>query len=136
MEELVNSEPRVVRHLLGHTYHPDPVVRKVASCGLALAARHHPELIQEVARRLVWAMNDESGANALTAPEVLKTIAEERPEILLPLVPDLTRLTADPGLKEGLIATLKIISEGCPGEVGQSLAQSLNKRFRSREKKF
>ena len=43
----------------------------------AVAARHHPDLVQQVVRRLVWAMNDESGTNALTAPEVVKAVADE-----------------------------------------------------------
>jgi hypothetical protein len=80
-------------------------------------------------------MNDESGTNALTAPEVIQAIAAEEPELLLPLVPDLTRLTADPGLREGLAKALKTVAEKCPGEVGARLSASLRKRFRKRRKR-
>lgn len=129
IEELVASEPRAVRYLVGLTYRPDGEVRRVASRGVALAARHHPELVQRVIRRLVWAMNDESGTNAVTAPEVLKAIAGERPELLLPVVPDLTRLAADLNLKDALAETLRAVAESCPGKVAQALGDSLNRRL-------
>jgi hypothetical protein len=108
------------------SYHTNPEIRKTAVRGVALAARYHPELVQNVVRRLVWAMNDESATNALTAPEVLLAIAGERPELLLPVVPDLTRLAGDPGLQDGLAKTLKTVARRCPGKVGASLSRSLN----------
>lgn len=134
MEKLVAEEPKTVRHLLGITYHPDSAKRDAAARGLALASRYHPKLVQEVVRRLVWAMNDESGTNALTAPQVIQAIAEEEPQLLVPLVPDLTRLAADPGLKEGLSAALKTVSRRCPGQVGERLSSSLQKRFKGNKK--
>lgn len=126
IEELVSNEPRAVRYFVGMSYHSDPDVRKMAIKGVAMAARYHPELAQKIVRQLVWAMNDESATNALTAPEVLEAIADERPELLLPMVPDLTRLAADPGLAEGLAKTLKTVVRRCPGKVGKSLSRSLN----------
>ena len=135
IEELVAEEPRAVRHLLGLTYHPDSKKREVATRGLVLASKYHPKLVQEVLRRLIWAMNDESGTNALTAPEVIQAIAEEEPGLLLPLVPDLTRLTADPGLRDGLANALKTVAEKCPGEVGPRLSASIRKRFKKRRKR-
>lgn len=134
MEELVAEEPRAVRHLLGMTYHPESAKRNAAARGLALASRYHPKLVQEVVRRLVWAMNDESGTNALTAPEVIRAVAQEEPHLLLPVVPDLIRLAADPGLHDGLSAALRSVSESCPGKVGESLSKSLQKRFKARRK--
>jgi hypothetical protein len=129
LEPLVAQEPRAVRFLLGLSYRPEAEVRAAAAAGIGLAARHHPRLVQGVARRLVWAMNDESGTNALTAPEVLRAVARERPKLLLPLVPDLIRLAGDAGLHEGLAETLRIIAARCPGLVGESLERELNKRF-------
>ena len=70
-------------------------------------------------------MNDESATNALTAPEVLEAIAAENPELLLPVVPDMTRLAADPGLHGGLARTLRTIANRCPGKVGELLGRSL-----------
>ena len=48
------------------------------------------------------------------------------PELLLPMVPDLTRLAADPGLQEGIAKTLKTVASRCPGKVGEILGRSLN----------
>jgi hypothetical protein len=134
LEALVESEPRAIRYFAGMSYHEDPEIRKTAIRGVALAARYHPKLVQDIVRRLVWAMNDESATNALTAPEVLQAIADERPDLLLPVVPDLTRLAADPGLQEGLAKTLKTLASRCPGKVGASFSKSLNEcRERGRE---
>jgi hypothetical protein len=83
-------------------------------------------MVQNIIRRLVWAMNDESGTNAATAPEVLQAIADEMPELLLPVLPDLVRLSADPGLREGLAAALRTVSRRCPGEIGRQLAETFN----------
>ncbi len=125
LEKLVEGEPRAIRYLVGMSYNPDPAIRTTAIRGVALASRHHPKKVAEVARRLIWAMNDESATNALTAPEVLEAIAEENPELLLPVVPDMTRLAADPGLHEGLARALKTIAHRCPGKVGELLGRSL-----------
>jgi hypothetical protein len=132
LEALIAQEPRVIRHLLSLSYQADRGRRAIGVRGLAIASRHHPKLIQEVVRRLVWAMNDESGTNALTAPEVILALADENPELLLPAVPDLTRLTQDSGLREGLVESLKRIAAACPGEVGNRLAKSLNRRLTRR----
>jgi hypothetical protein len=125
LEALVAEESGAVRFLVGMTYREDRERRQAGARGLALAARHHPKLIQEVVRRFVWAMNDESGTNGLNAPEVLFAIAEEQPELLLPVVPDLTRLSTDAGLQEGLHRTLERLSTACPGQVGERIARSL-----------
>ncbi len=135
LDLLLPVEPRAVRYLVGLTYRPEPEIRANACRGVALAARYHPDLVQQVTRRLIWAMNDESGTNALTAPEVVKAIADERPEILLPLVPDLTRLSIDEGLRDTLAEVLQILADAFPGEVGRGIQDSLNKRFRKKAKR-
>jgi hypothetical protein len=126
LEELVENEPRAIRYLLGMSYNSEPEIRETATRGVALASRYHPKLVQEAVRRLIWAMNDESGTNALSAPAVLQAIADESPELLLPMVPDLTRLAADPGLQDGIAKTLKTVANRCPGKVGEILGRSLN----------
>ncbi len=133
IDELVAEQPRAVRHLLALTYHADTNTRKVAARTVALASRHHPSLVQGITRRLVWAMNDESGTNALSAPAVIVEISRENPELLLPVVPDLIRLAGDEGLNEGLAEALSTIAEACPGKVGKGLQKSLNDRIRGGE---
>jgi len=130
LEKLVAEEPGAMRYLLSMTYQDDPEKRNIAAKGIAFGSKHHPRLAKDLVRRLIWAMNDESGTNALTAPDVLVVLAEVNPEILLPMVPDMTRLTADPGLKDGLTQTLETVAEKCPGQVGERLSRSLKKRLR------
>jgi hypothetical protein len=135
LNELVADEPRAIRYLVGCTYHADADMRGTACRAVGRAARHHPELVQQVVRRLVWAMNDESGTNALTAPAVVRAVAAARPDLLLPLVPDLTRLAADEGLREALAETLLYLKEKFPGSVGRGIEDSLNKEFRKLAKR-
>ena len=120
IENMVSQQPGSVRFLLGMTYHSDEGRRRTAAKAIAIAAQYHPKLVKAVVRRLIWAMNDESGTNALTAPDVLLEIARVHPEILLPVVPDMTRLATDEGLHDGLASALKVVCEACPGEVGSS----------------
>ena len=107
---LAAADRRVLRHLLALAYRPEPEIRAAAARAIAAASHHHPELVQEMARRLLWAMNDESGTHALTAPDVLRAIAEENPDLLLPLLSDLLRLTADPGLHDALVDVARLIA--------------------------
>ncbi|MBI4880844.1 MAG: hypothetical protein HY812_14485 [Planctomycetes bacterium] len=129
LDSLVAAEPRALRFLLGLTYQTDESTRRNAARGIALAGRHHPRLVQGVVRRLVWAMNDESGTNAATAPAVINAIAGERPELLLGAVPDLIRLAADGALHDELVAALQTVVERCPGKVGRELQDALNRRI-------
>lgn len=135
LAELVAEEPRTIRYLVGCTYQTDERIRDGACRAIGRGARHHPELVEQVARRLIWAMNDESGTNALTAPAVVRAIADEKPELLLPLIPDLTRLAADEGLHETLAETLSHLAEEFPGSVGRGIGDSLNKELRKLAKK-
>jgi hypothetical protein len=129
LEAAVAAEPRAVRFLLGLSYHQDERWRSAAAQGLGLAARYHPELVQNVVRRLVWAMNDESGTNAETAPPVILEISRERPALLVPMVPDLVRLAADISLYDDLAEALRIVARECPGEVAKSMTESLQARL-------
>ncbi len=128
LQQLVAEESRAVRFLLALTYESDPALRRAAARGVALASHYHPRLVQNVIRRLIWAMNDESGTNSLTAPEVLQAIAEERAELLIPMIPDLVRLAADDDLREGLSVMLRCVASRCPGQIGRGLSESLSKR--------
>lgn len=141
LEALIAEQPRTLRTLLGLTYRTDDVLRAGGARGLALAARHHPEQIQKTVRKLLWAMNDESGTNALTAPEALVAIATERADLLLPMVRDIFRLaSSDKGLHDGLAEALRLIKQQHPGEVGRRIGDELNDpqdpTNREREKRY
>ncbi len=123
---LAAADPRALRHLLALSYRPEPELRAAAGRAIAAASRRHSELVQEMARRLVWAMNDESGTHALTAPEVLRAIAEENPELLLPLLPELLRLTADPGLHDALVGVARLVAARNRHGAATTVATALN----------
>jgi hypothetical protein len=127
VERLVAADRRMVRALLSLTYQADAAMRDTAADGLAIAARHHPDLVTEALRRLVWAMNDESGTNAVNAPAVIRRIAESEPHLLVGMVPDLLRLTADPGLRDELVAAVRKVAELLPAQAAQALRGGLAK---------
>ena len=128
IEEIVKKEPRAVRYLMGLMYELDDSVRKIAAEGIALSSKHHPKLAKNVINRLIWAMNNDAGANSPFAPEVLKAIAGVKPELLLPVVSDIVRCSTDSSLQQGLYDTLRIVKEKCPGEIGKILGAELKKQ--------
>jgi hypothetical protein len=114
IEALIAENARVLRHLTSMTYDTDEQVRAAAARAIARAAHHHPQLVAELVRRMVWAMNDESGTNSQTAPEVILAIASEEPSVLLPMMPDLFRLSAEKELRPLLLAALRAVAERYP----------------------
>jgi len=118
IDAFVAGDARVLRHLISMTYDEDADLRTSAARAIALAARHHPQQVSEWVRRLVWAMNDESGTNGQTAPEVIQAIAMEQPCLLLPMLPDLVRLAADKELRPLLISAVRLVTRQCPPGTG------------------
>lgn len=129
LEQILADEPRAVRHLVTLTHQSDDSLREIACKGVGLAAKHHPELIESVIRRLIWSMNEESGANGLTAPQVLEAIARQQPELILPVVPDMVRLSADDNLHDGLADALCVVVHNLPGRVGKVMSERLQQRI-------
>lgn len=128
IEEIVKKEPKAVRYLMGLMYELDDSVRKTAADGIAFSTKYHPKLAKTIINRLIWAMNNDAGSNSLYAPEVLRAIAEVRPEFLLPVVPDIVRSASDTSLYQGLYDTLRRVADKCPGKVGKSLSDALKKQ--------
>lgn len=125
LEALLSRDRRVVRHLVSLSFRPEEEFRRAAVHGLSVAAELYPDLAVETARRLIWAMNDESGAYGVTAPAILRGIAERAPELLVPLVPDLMRLSADPALHDTLVETAQIVGRSRPRDAVNKMEQSL-----------
>jgi hypothetical protein len=123
---LAVADSRALRHLLALAYREEPEIRAAAAHAIGAASRHHPKLVQEIARRLVWAMNDESGTHAATAPEVLRAVAEEAPELLVPLASDLLRLTADPTLHDALVDVVRVVATHDRGRTLATMTEALN----------
>ena len=130
LEAIVSDEPRSLRYLVGLMYRQNRETRRIGARGIALASRYHPKMVKKIVQRLIWAMTDESCTYIPAAPEVLLAIAEEKPELLAPVAPDLIRLSADTSLNQGLCDTLRRIAKHCPGTIGQGMTKTLNERFR------
>lgn len=129
VESLVKEERRAVRHLVSLLYRPEEALRKTGARGIAVASRYHPRIVKEIIERIVWSMTNESNTFFPTGPEVLSAIADVSPEMLLPVVPDLVRLSSDTSLHEGLCDTLRRVAKRCPGQIAQGMTKSLNRRF-------
>ncbi len=129
VEALISEEPRAVRNVMGLMYGDDEQVRANAAKAVAIAARYHERLVGRMMKSLVWAMDQRSGTYAPQAPEVLRIIADENPELLLPVLPDLVRLAGDTSLSQGICDTVRVVVEQCPGELGRRMAESLERRM-------
>jgi len=129
IETLVIKDKKTIRYLLGMTYQLEDNIQRAAAHGIGLAARHYPKLIKNILQRLVSSMDYQSSTNAYSAPIVLQAIARERPELLLPIVPDLIRLSQYDELHDGIADALCILVHACPGKLGNTLSKTLNKRI-------
>ena len=129
VESIVCEEPRAVRNILGLMYAGDSAVRANCAKALVIASRYHERVVKRMIKSLAWAMDQRSGTYAPTAPEVLRAIAGENPELLLPIVPDLVRLAGDTSLSQGICDTLRVVTDQCPGQLGPRVAKDLERRM-------
>ena len=129
VEAIIKEEPRVLRHITGFMYGEDAHIRRNCAMALVIASKYHESLVERMVKSLAWAMDQRSGTYAPQAPEVLKAIADENPELLLPVLPDLVRLAGDTSLSQGICDTLRVVADQCPGELGLRLAKALERRM-------
>jgi hypothetical protein len=121
LEERVVADARAVRPLLARLYDPDACVRDRAARVLGHAAAAHPELGQEVARRLVWALNDESATNGVYGVPALGQIGRRAPELVAAHVPALARMSWDRGLRLAILEALTDVARAAPELVAPEL---------------
>jgi hypothetical protein len=121
LRERVLANARLVRPLLARLYDPDTEVRERAACVLGDAAAAHPGLGREVARRLIWALNDESATNGVYAVPALGQIGRRVPHLVAPHVPALARMAWDPGLRLAILEALTRVAQTSPGLVAPEL---------------
>jgi len=112
--ELVAADRRAVRPLLSRLWDPDANIRRRAARALAEAASLHPDLGVEIVRRMLWALNDESGTNGLATLAAFGAIGRRSPTLLAPFLPMLVAMAEDSGLRGELLAALTDIAEVQP----------------------
>ena len=129
LQQLIKKDSRTIRHLIGLSYQLDPAIQTVVANGVQYATKQHPSQMNNVIKRLLWAMDELSGTNAQSAPGLLQSIAKQDPELLLPFVPELVRLSKDEALHDGIADALCIVVHKCPGQVGSSMTRRLQERI-------
>lgn len=111
---MVADDPRTVRHVVTRLWDGDNGVRDRAARALGVAAVHHPGLIREVVRRLMWALNDESATRGGPGLVGLGEIGRQAPEIIAPYVPALAAMAGDEGLRVELLRALTALAASAP----------------------
>jgi hypothetical protein len=119
--ERVITDARLVRPLLARLYDPAEDIRDRAARVLGHAAAAHPGLGREVARRLVWALNDESATNGVYGVPALGQIGRLAPELVAAHVPALARLSWDHGLRMAILEALREVAFAAPHLVAPEL---------------
>ncbi len=121
LAERAATDARLVRPLLARLYDPSDQMRDRAARVLGHAAAAHPELGREVARRLVWALNDESATNGVYAVPALGQIGRRAPELVAPHVSALARMAWDQGLRLAILEALAEFARTSSGLVAPEL---------------
>jgi hypothetical protein len=114
LAELVRSSPRTVRHLVARLWDSDEVVGARAARALGDAALAHPALVREVIRRLMWALNDESGTRGGPGLIGLGEIGRRSPDLIAPYVAALVACKDDRGLLAELLGAFGAIAASAP----------------------
>jgi hypothetical protein len=117
----VVTDSRIVRPLLARLYDPDDEIRDRAARVLGHAAAAHPELGREVARRLIWALNDESATNGVYGIPALGQIGRHAPDLVAPHVSALARMAWDHGLRLAILEALAEVAWSSPDLVAPEL---------------
>jgi hypothetical protein len=121
LAERAATDARLVRPLLARLYDPSDPVRGRAARVLGHAAAAHPDLGREVARRLIWGLNDESATNGVYGIPALGQIGRQAPELVSVHVPALARMVWDLGLRPAILEALAEVARTAPELVAPEL---------------
>jgi HEAT repeat protein len=121
LRERAIGEPRLLPPLLARLYDPDEDVRERAARVLGHAAAAHPDRGREVARRLVWALNDESATNGVYGIPALGQIGRQAPDLVDVHIPALARMCWDRGLRLAILEALAEVAHTAPDLVASEL---------------
>jgi len=114
LERLVREDRRAVRHLVGRLWDADERTRRRAAEAVGVAAEAHPDLALDVARRLIWALNDESATNGVYGLAALGEMGHRNPNVMAPLVGPIASYAWDAGLRTEVVRAMCRIAERAP----------------------
>lgn len=108
---LAECDPQgLFRRLIGLTYDKNDIVcwRAIEALGMVsgLVNRQRPELVRNLAQRLLWMMRDESGNNPGSAPEMLGEIVRNSPEAFADIAPIVGSFDDELMLRKGVLRAL------------------------------
>ena len=115
--ELALADSRALRPLVGRLWDSDPTIRARAARVVGQAAASHNDLGLDVVRRLIWALNDESGTNGVYGIPALGEIGRCAPALLASHVPALVASCRDDGLRLEILRALAALAESAPSLV-------------------
>lgn len=103
-----------VRVLTARLWDRDEQVRLAAAEAIAHLSAHSPAKLQEVMRRFVWALNDESGTNGGATLIAMQAVARHAPEVLAPFLGALVAILDDDGLRPEIVSVLENVERTAP----------------------
>ena len=121
LTELALADSRALRPLVGRLWDSDSTIRERAARVLGKAAASHEALGEDLIRRLMWALNDESGTNGVYGIPALGEIGRCAPELLAAHLPGLVALSHDDGLRLEILRALAALAEAAPALVAGEL---------------
>jgi hypothetical protein len=121
LTERIGDDGRLIRPLLARLYDPDADIRDRAARLLGHAAAAHPDLGQDICRRLMWGLNDESATNGVYGVPALGQIGRRAPDLVAAHLPALARMAWDHGLRRAILEALAEVARTAPGLVAPEL---------------
>ena len=114
----------VFRLLIGITYDKSDVLcwRAIDVTGIIAGeiAKTSPEVIRNLAQRLLWMLRDESGNNPSSAPEMLGEIVRNSPDAFADIAPVIASFHDEVMLRQGVLRAIFRIGEVRPDLIGVS----------------
>lgn len=122
----------IFRLLIGITYDKSDVLcwRAIDVTGIIAGeiAKTSPEVIRNLAQRLLWMLRDESGNNLSSAPEMLGEIVRNSPDAFADIAPVIASFHDEVMLRQGVLRAIFRIGEVRPDLIcvpGEFIASSL-----------
>ena len=123
--EIAKKDTRgLFRLLIGITYDKSDVLcwRAIEVTGIIAGeiAKTSPEVIRNLAQRLLWMLRDESGNNLSSAPEMLGEIVRNSPDAFADIAPVIASFHDEVMLRHGVLRAIFRIGEVRPDLISVS----------------
>jgi len=114
----------IFRMLIGITFDKSDILcwRAVEATGIIAGeiAQTNPDVIRNLAQRLLWMLRDESGNNLSSAPEMLGEIVRNSPDAFADIAPVIASFHDEVMLRPGVLRAIFRIGEVRPNLISMS----------------